>query len=239
MHYWIPFICQKKLWKTLKWAKILLGILCSGPFWIFCTLQSFRYFTSPSCKKTGSNVKRFSPSDPFSLGKYNVLSRRIYLNGPYIPCSYAMLFFMASDFTFTTRHIHNWELFLLWPSCFILSGAISSCPPLFPSSILDTFQPGGSPSGVTSFCLSWQEYWSWFSWQEYWSGLPFPSSNGPHFVRTLHYDLSVLDGPAQHGSWLDWIMQAPSSWQSCDPWRGIILSISPYKETEFLILQIC
>ena len=25
MHYWIPFICQKKLWKTLKWAKILLG----------------------------------------------------------------------------------------------------------------------------------------------------------------------------------------------------------------------
>ena len=131
MHYWIPFICQKKLWKTLKWAKILLGVLCSGLFWIFCTLQSLRYFTNPSCKKTGSNVKRFSPSDSFSLGKYNVLPRRIYLNGPYIPCSYAMLFFMASDFTFTTRHIHNWELFLLWPSCFILellAVALHSCP---------------------------------------------------------------------------------------------------------------
>ena len=29
---------------------------------------------------------------------------------------------------------------LIW-SCFILSGAISNCPLLFPSSILDTFQP--------------------------------------------------------------------------------------------------
>ena len=38
-------------------------------------------------------------------------------------------------------HIHNWVLFQLWPSHFILSGAISSCPLLFPSSILDTFWP--------------------------------------------------------------------------------------------------
>ena len=39
--------------------------------------------------------------------------------------------------------IHNWASFLLWPSCFILSGVISDCPPLFISSILDTFWPGG------------------------------------------------------------------------------------------------
>ena len=26
-----------------------------------------------------------------------------------------------------------------------------------------------------------------------------PSYSGPHFVRTLYYDLSVLGGPAQHG----------------------------------------
>ena len=27
-----------------------------------------------------------------------------------------------------------------------------------------------------------------------------PSSRGPRFVRTLHYDLSVLSGLAEHGS---------------------------------------
>ena len=62
--------------------------------------------------------------------------------GRNIPGSYAILFFIALDFTFTTRHIHNRVLFLLWPSLFILSGAISNCPPFFPSRILDTFQPG-------------------------------------------------------------------------------------------------
>ena len=30
-----------------------------------------------------------------------------------------------------------------------------------------------------------------------WFAIPF--SNGPHFVRTLHYDLSVLGGPTWHG----------------------------------------
>ena len=59
------------------------------------------------------------------------------IRGPNIPASYAILFFTAS---FTTRHTHNWTSFLLWPSLCILSGAIS---PLFSSSILDTYQPGG------------------------------------------------------------------------------------------------
>ena len=31
-----------------------------------------------------------------------------------------------------------------------------------------------------------------------WFAIPF--SNGPHFVRTLHHDLSVLGGPTRHGS---------------------------------------
>ena len=56
-----------------------------------------------------------------------------------IPCSYA-IFFTASHFTFTTRHVHNQASFLLWFSLLILSAAIS---PLFPSSILDTYLPGG------------------------------------------------------------------------------------------------
>ena len=44
--------------------------------------------------------------------------------------------------TFTTREIHNLASFLLWPSLFILSQAISNYPLLSPSSLLNTFQPG-------------------------------------------------------------------------------------------------
>ena len=55
-----------------------------------------------------------------------------------MPKSYAMLFFTALGFNFTTTHIHNWALFLLWSTLFILSGTIS-LP--FPNSILDTYQP--------------------------------------------------------------------------------------------------
>ena len=48
-----------------------------------------------------------------------------------------------------------------------------------------------------------------------------PSSSGPRFVRTLHYDPSILSGPAQHDSHLHWVMQA-SSQQGCDPcWRRL------------------
>ena len=35
-----------------------------------------------------------------------------------------------------------------------------------------------------------------------WFAIPFCS--GPHFVRTLHHDPSVLGGPTQHGSWFYW-----------------------------------
>ena len=69
-----------------------------------------------------------------------------------------MLYCSLQHQTFTTRHIHNWVSFLRWPSHFILSGAISNCPPLFSSSILNTFQPGGanllmSYVFVLSYCL--------------------------------------------------------------------------------------
>ena len=89
-----------------------------------------------------------------------------------IPGSYAILFFTASDLTFTTSHIDNWASFPLWRRHFILSGAVSSSPLLFPSSVLDTFWPGNSSSGVMSFChfVLFME----FSWQKVYSGLPFP-----------------------------------------------------------------
>ena len=35
------------------------------------------------------------------------------------------------------------------------------------------------------------------------------SSSGPHFVRTFHYNPSILGGPAWHGSLLHWFMQSP------------------------------
>ena len=94
------------------------------------------------------------------------------IQGPNIPGSYAILLFIALNFTFTTRHIHNRSTFPLWPSLFILSGAISNCPPLFPSSILDTFWPWNSSSSVIYFFLF--ILFMRFSRKEYWSGLPCP-----------------------------------------------------------------
>ena len=60
-----------------------------------------------------------------------------------MPGSYTILFFAALGFTFIIRHINNWASYLLWPSCFICFRAIGNSPPLSPSSILDTFRPGG------------------------------------------------------------------------------------------------
>jgi len=56
------------------------------------------------------------------------------IHEPNIPGSNAALFFTASEFTFTTSYINDNTLFLLWPSLFIFSGALSL---LFPSSILN------------------------------------------------------------------------------------------------------
>ena len=88
-----------------------------------------------------------------------------------IPGAYAILLFTVLDFTFTTRHTYNRASFLLWPSHFIFSRAISNCPLLFPSGILDTFQPRvarlpASYLFAFSYLLSME-----FSKQEYWSGL--------------------------------------------------------------------
>ena len=70
--------------------------------------------------------------------------RFMFIHEPNTSGSYAILFFTAWAFTSITWHIHNAVSFLLWPSRFILSGAIRSCTPLFSSSTLDTFQPGGT-----------------------------------------------------------------------------------------------
>ena len=123
----------------------------------------------------------------------------ILIHGPNIAGSFAILFFVASDFTFISRHIHNCVLILLWSNHFILSGAISSRSPLFPSSISDTFQPEGTYLSVLYlfvFLYTVHEVLTasilgWFA---------IASSSGSCFVSILYYDLSVLGGPTQHGS---------------------------------------
>ena len=106
-----------------------------------------------------------------------------------------LLFFIASDLTSITSHIHNWALFLLWLCLFILSGVIS---PLFFSSILGTYWPG-------EFIFQCHIFFSFHTVPGVlkarilkWFSIPF--SSGPHFVRTLHHDPSILGGPTRHGS---------------------------------------
>ena len=119
------------------------------------------------------------------------------IRGLNFPGSYAVLFFTASDFTSVTSHSHNWALFLLWLSLFILSGVIS---PLLSSSILDTYQPG-------EFIFLCHIFLSFHAHTVHgvlkarilkWFAIPF--SSGPHFVRTLHHDPFISGGPIRHGS---------------------------------------
>ena len=88
----------------------------------------------------------------------------------------------------------DWVLFLLWLHPFILSGVIS---PLISSSILGTYQPGEflfpypiilpfhTVHGVLKATVL-----KWFA---------IPFSSGPHSVRPLFHDPSVLGGPTRHG----------------------------------------
>ena len=89
---------------------------------------------------------------------------------PYFSVQYQTLLSPPGISTERIMHI-NWALFPLWPNHFILSGAISNCPLVFPRSILDTSNLVASSSGVLSFCLF--ILFVRFSHQEYWSGFHF------------------------------------------------------------------
>ena len=104
-----------------------------------------------------------------------------------IPGSYAVLFFTASDFTFTTGHIHSWALFPLWHS------ALHSSPVAYwtPSNL------GGLIFPCHIFCLF--ILFMGFSRQEYWSGLPFPPPVDMIFQNSPLWPWP-LDGSAWHGS---------------------------------------
>ena len=102
-----------------------------------------------------------------------------------IPGSYALLFFIASDFISIISHIHNWVLFLLWLCPFILSGVIS---PLISSSILGIYRPGEFIFQCPIFLPFHTVHGFLKARILKWFAIPF--SSGPHSVRTLHHDPS-------------------------------------------------
>ena len=116
------------------------------------------------------------------------------IHGSNIPGFYAIFFFITSDFAFITSHIHNWALLLLWLCLFILSEVIT---PLFSSSILGTTDLGSSSFSVLFFLPFHTVHEVLKGRVLKWFVIPF--SSGPHFVRTLPHDPSVLGGSKWHG----------------------------------------
>ena len=112
------------------------------------------------------------------------------IHGPNIPHSYAILLFIASDFTFITGHIHNWVLLLLWLHPFILSGVMS---PLISSSILSTYRSGEFIFQCPIFLPFHAVHGVLKARILKWFAIPF--SSGPHSVRPLHCDPPILGGP--------------------------------------------
>ena len=97
------------------------------------------------------------------------------IHGPNIPGPYAILFFTASDFTFATRHKHNWVSFVLCPaSSFFLK--LFLCPSPLTYWTLSNLGVGRGvhlPWSVISLFLS---YCLWSSWGKTIEVVfPFPS----------------------------------------------------------------
>ena len=139
--------------------------------WCHLNISSF-VIPFSSCLQSFSTSGSFQMSQVFTSGGQNVgvsasTVHFTLIHGPNIPGSYAALFFTASDFTFTTVHVHKWMSFLLWPAAsFFLELLVISLH----SSPLAYWTPtklGVSSSGVISVCLfilfvvfSQQENWS-------------------------------------------------------------------------------
>ena len=83
---------------------------------------------------------------------------------------------------------HTWVVF-------ILSGVVS---PLISSSILGTYLPGEFIFQCPIFLVFHTLHGVLKAEILKWFAIPF--SSGPHFVRTLHHDLSILGGPTWNGS---------------------------------------
>ena len=75
------------------------------------------------------------------------------IHGPKIPGSYAILFFCSIGFFFHHQTHPQLNIVSALAQLLYFSGATSSSPPLFPSSILDTSALGDPSFSVISFCL--------------------------------------------------------------------------------------
>ena len=124
------------------------------------------------------------------------------IHGPNIPGSYAILLFRALDFTSITSHINNLVLFLLWLHLFFHSGVVS---PVTSSRILGTYWPGEFIFQCPIFLPFHILHWVFKANILKLFAISF--SSGPHFVRNLHHDPSILDGPTWYGSWFHWVRQ--------------------------------
>ena len=92
-------------------------------------------------------------------------------------------------------------LFLLWLCPFILSGVIF---PLIFSSILGTYPPGEFIFQCPIFLPFHTLHGVIKARILKWFAIPF--SSGPHFVRTLHHDVTVLSGPILM-AYFHWVRQ--------------------------------
>ena len=108
------------------------------------------------------------------------------IQGPNIPGSYAILFFIASDSTSITSHIHILALFPLWLCLFILSGVIS---PFSSSRILGIYQTGEFIFQYHIFLPFRTVHGVLKARILKWFAIPF--SSGPRFIKTLHHDPSI------------------------------------------------
>ena len=103
-----------------------------GHCWVFQICWHIKCSTFTASPFRIWNSSTGMPSPPLALFIVMLL-RPTWL---YIPGSYAILLFTASDLASITSHIHSWVLLLLWLHPFILSGVIS---PLISNSILVTY----------------------------------------------------------------------------------------------------
>ena len=113
------------------------------------------------------------------------------IHGPNIPGSYAILFFIASDFTFTTWHIHNCAAFPLCSSLWPSESESVSC-----SVVSGLFVAQWTVAHQASLSME-------FSSQEYWSSLPFPSPGvlpDPGMNPGLLHCREILYSLNNHGS---------------------------------------
>ena len=119
------------------------------------------------------------------------------IHGSIILGSYAILLFTASNLASITSYIHwcyiNWVLILLWLHPFILFGLFS---PLISNSILGTYQPGVFIFQCPIFLPFHSVHGVLNARILRWFAIPF--SSGPHSVRPLHHDPSILGGPIWH-----------------------------------------